>query len=120
MFDSVLHISFLIYSSFVILFISFLCSQGEVLVHAPAARYPGILLVSSQRLYILKITGPEEGDRVDRWISRVVAIPRENLQSITALPWDLGICLSLQGSSLNNLSIVVRDPHSQLISIFEK
>lgn len=83
--------------------------RGEVLTGVPENRYPGILLISSQKLYILKITGPEEGDSVDRWISRVFAIPLEKLVSITALPWGLGISLSLQGASLNNLSIVLRD-----------
>lgn len=57
----------------------------------------------------MKITGPEEGDAVDRWISRVVAVPLEKLLSITALPWGLGISLTLQETSMNNLVIVLRD-----------
>lgn len=83
--------------------------RGEVVMGTPENRYPGILLISSQKVYIMKITGPEEGDAVDRWISRVVALPRDKLQSICALPWGAGISLTLQGSSLNNVMIVLRD-----------
>lgn len=75
----------------------------------PENHYPGILLISSQKVYILKITGPEEGDAVDRWISRVIAIPLENLQCISALPWGLGISLTFQGASIKDLLIVLRD-----------
>ncbi|XP_034249241.1 serine/threonine-protein kinase 11-interacting protein isoform X2 [Thrips palmi] len=83
--------------------------RGEVVTGVPENRYPGILLISSQKVYIMKITGPEEGDAVDRWISRVVAVPLEKLLSITALPWGLGISLTLQGASTNNLVMVLRD-----------
>lgn len=80
-----------------------------MLTRVPENRYPGILLISSQKVYVMKITGPEEGDAVDRWISRVVAIPREKLQTITALPLGSGIHLTLQGASMNSLIMVVRD-----------
>ncbi|XP_026278549.1 serine/threonine-protein kinase 11-interacting protein isoform X2 [Frankliniella occidentalis] len=84
--------------------------RGEVLTSAPENRYPGILVISSQKVYIMKITGPEESDRVDRWISRVVAVPLDRLYSISALPWNAGILISLQSTALSNLIIVVQDP----------
>lgn len=83
--------------------------QGEVFTFVQGNRYPGILLISSQKVYVMKITGPEDGDAVDRWISRVVAVPLEKLFSITALPWGTGILLSFQAAPISSLIFVVRD-----------
>ncbi|KAK3907885.1 Serine/threonine-protein kinase 11-interacting protein [Frankliniella fusca] len=84
--------------------------RGEVLISAPENRYPGILIISSQRVYVMKITGSEEGDSVDRWISRVLAVPLDKVVAISALPWNSGILISFQSSPLSNLIVVVRDP----------
>ncbi|XP_028044894.1 serine/threonine-protein kinase 11-interacting protein isoform X2 [Monomorium pharaonis] len=69
--------------------------KAEILMHSLQETFTGCLVLSTSKVYILKIHGPE-GEDPQRWLHKEVSWTTDRLRSFVPLPFKQGILIELQ------------------------
>ncbi|KAI4488204.1 hypothetical protein M0804_005052 [Polistes exclamans] len=75
--------------------------RADILMHNLKEVFPGCLVLSTSKVYILKIDGPE-GEDPQRWLRKECSWTIDKLRSIAALPFKQGVLVELQQSITMN------------------
>ncbi|XP_011152969.1 serine/threonine-protein kinase 11-interacting protein isoform X2 [Harpegnathos saltator] len=83
--------------------------RADILMHSMQETFPGCLVLSTSKVYILRINGPE-GEDPQRWLHKEVSWTMDRLRSFVPLPFKQGVLIELQQPGKTNeehLSITV-------------
>ncbi|XP_046828648.1 uncharacterized protein LOC124428534 isoform X1 [Vespa crabro] len=69
--------------------------RADILMHSLKEVFPGCLVLSTSKVYILKIDGPE-GEDPQRWLHKEYSWAIDKLKSISPLPFKQGILIELE------------------------
>nr|XP_050864939.1 serine/threonine-protein kinase 11-interacting protein isoform X2 [Vespula vulgaris] len=69
--------------------------RADILMHSLKEVFPGCLVLSTSKIYILKINGPE-GEDPQRWLHKECSWAIDKLKSIAPLPFKQGILIELE------------------------
>ncbi|XP_015179281.1 PREDICTED: serine/threonine-protein kinase 11-interacting protein isoform X2 [Polistes dominula] len=69
--------------------------RADILMQGQKEIFPGCLVLSTSKVYILKIDGPE-GEDPQRWLHKECSWTIDKLRSIAALPFKQGVLVELQ------------------------
>ncbi|XP_015584680.1 serine/threonine-protein kinase 11-interacting protein isoform X4 [Cephus cinctus] len=69
--------------------------RAEILMKNMAGSFPGCLVMSTSKIYVLRITGPE-GENPQRWLQKEVAWTVDRLRSFAPLPFKQGVLVELE------------------------
>ncbi|XP_071565929.1 serine/threonine-protein kinase 11-interacting protein isoform X1 [Temnothorax nylanderi] len=71
--------------------------KAEILMHSMQETFSGCLVLSTSKVYILRIDGPE-GEDPQRWLHKEVSWTTDRLRSFVPLPFKQGVSIELQQS----------------------
>ncbi|XP_071648462.1 serine/threonine-protein kinase 11-interacting protein isoform X2 [Temnothorax longispinosus] len=71
--------------------------KAEILMHSMQETFPGCLVLSTSKVYVLRIDGPE-GEDPQRWLHKEVSWTTDRLRSFVPLPFKQGVLIELQQS----------------------
>ncbi|KAL6262037.1 hypothetical protein P5V15_007129 [Pogonomyrmex californicus] len=83
--------------------------KAEILMHSMQETFPGCLVLSTSKVYVLRIDGPE-GEDPQRWLHKEISWTTDRLRSFVPLPFKQGVLIELQQSgkvSEEHLSIIL-------------
>ncbi|XP_011346025.1 serine/threonine-protein kinase 11-interacting protein isoform X2 [Ooceraea biroi] len=69
--------------------------RAEILMQSMQETFPGCLVLSTSKVYVLRIDGPE-GEDPQRWLHKEVSWTMDRLRSFVALPFKQGVLIELQ------------------------
>ncbi|KAL7305323.1 hypothetical protein TKK_0002453 [Trichogramma kaykai] len=69
--------------------------RADILTHSSNESFPGCLVMSTAKVYILRITG-KEGEDPQRWLQKESSWTIDRLRSFSPLPYKQGILVELQ------------------------
>ncbi|XP_032680725.1 serine/threonine-protein kinase 11-interacting protein isoform X2 [Odontomachus brunneus] len=69
--------------------------RADILMHSMQETFPGCLVLSTSKVYILRINGPE-GEDPQRWLHKEVSWTMDRLRSFVPLPFKQGVLIELQ------------------------
>ncbi|KAI4491331.1 hypothetical protein M0802_010264 [Mischocyttarus mexicanus] len=75
--------------------------RADILMPSSKEVFPGCLVLSTSKVYVLKIDGPE-GEDPQRWLHKEFSWTIDKLRSIASLPFKQGILVELQQSTKMN------------------
>ncbi|XP_050461637.1 serine/threonine-protein kinase 11-interacting protein isoform X2 [Cataglyphis hispanica] len=81
--------------------------KAQILMHSMQETFSGCLVLSTSKVYILRIDGPE-GEDPQRWLHKEMSWTTDRLRSFISLPYKQGILIELQQPSKTSedLSII--------------
>jgi hypothetical protein len=68
--------------------------RAQIIPQSSSLSFPGCLVMSSRKVYVLQITG-EEGDDPEQWLRTVESSPVEMLMLLFPLLWQQGVGMEL-------------------------
>ncbi|XP_072763614.1 serine/threonine-protein kinase 11-interacting protein isoform X2 [Anoplolepis gracilipes] len=79
--------------------------KAQILMHSIQEAFSGCLVLSTSKVYVLRIDGPE-GEDPQRWLQKEVSWTTDRLRSFVSLPFKQGVLIELQqpGKSSEELS----------------
>ncbi|XP_012283278.1 serine/threonine-protein kinase 11-interacting protein isoform X2 [Orussus abietinus] len=69
--------------------------RADILMPTQPEVFPGCLVLSTSKVYVLRIIGPE-GEDPQRWLHKEIGWTMNRLRSFTALPFKQGILIEVQ------------------------
>ncbi|KAL6424267.1 hypothetical protein ACFW04_009830 [Cataglyphis niger] len=72
--------------------------KAQILMHSMQETFSGCLVLSTSKVYILRIDGPE-GEDPQRWLHKEMSWTTDRLRSFISLPYKQGILIELQQPS---------------------
>ncbi|XP_039312896.1 serine/threonine-protein kinase 11-interacting protein isoform X2 [Solenopsis invicta] len=69
--------------------------KAEILMHSMQETFSGCLVLSTSKVYVLRIDGPE-GEDPQRWLHKEVSWTTDRLRSFVPLPFKQGVLIELQ------------------------
>ncbi|KAL0117693.1 hypothetical protein PUN28_008833 [Cardiocondyla obscurior] len=72
--------------------------KAEILMPSMQETFPGCLVLSTSKLYVLRIDGPE-GEDPQRWLHKEISWTTDRLRSFVPLPFKQGVSIELEQSS---------------------
>ncbi|XP_020279249.1 serine/threonine-protein kinase 11-interacting protein isoform X2 [Pseudomyrmex gracilis] len=72
--------------------------RAEILMNSTQETFPGCLVLSTSKVYVLRIDGPE-GEDPQRWLHKEISWTMDRLRSFVPLPFKQGVLIELQQSS---------------------
>ncbi|XP_011874487.1 PREDICTED: serine/threonine-protein kinase 11-interacting protein isoform X2 [Vollenhovia emeryi] len=71
--------------------------KADILMHSMQETFSGCLVLSTSKVYVLRIDGPE-GEDPQRWLHKEVSWTTDRLRSFVPLPFKQGVSIELQQS----------------------
>ncbi|XP_012234632.1 serine/threonine-protein kinase 11-interacting protein isoform X2 [Linepithema humile] len=82
--------------------------RAEILMHSMQETFPGCLVLSTSKVYVLRIDG-SEGEDPQRWLHKEISWTTDRLRSFVPLPFKQGVLIELQqpGKSTGEEHLVI-------------
>ncbi|XP_067012094.2 serine/threonine-protein kinase 11-interacting protein isoform X2 [Anabrus simplex] len=77
-------------------------------LYPSASPFPGCLVLSSLKVYVLKVAG-SEGDDPEQWLIKLESFSMAHLSGLFVLPWNQGIGLEIQEATPKNILFLIQD-----------
>lgn len=77
--------------------------RADILLHSVKDTFPGCLVLSTSKVYVLRIDGPE-GDCPQHWLHKEVSWTMDRLRSFAPLPFKQGVVIELHQPNKPNES----------------
>ncbi|XP_014477087.1 PREDICTED: serine/threonine-protein kinase 11-interacting protein isoform X2 [Dinoponera quadriceps] len=75
--------------------------RADILMHSMQEAFPGCLVLSTSKVYVLRINGPE-GEDPQRWLHKEISWTMDRLRSFVPLPFKQGVLIELQQPGKTN------------------
>ncbi|XP_015116002.1 serine/threonine-protein kinase 11-interacting protein isoform X2 [Diachasma alloeum] len=69
--------------------------RSDILIRTQVRPFPGCLVLTTSKIYILRITGPE-GEDPQRWLQKEMSWTMDRLRTFSPLPFKQGLVVELQ------------------------
>ncbi|XP_063981535.1 serine/threonine-protein kinase 11-interacting protein isoform X2 [Diachasmimorpha longicaudata] len=69
--------------------------RSDILIRTQMRPFPGCMVLTTSKIYILRITGPE-GEDPQRWLQKEISWTMDRLRTFSPLPFKQGLVVELQ------------------------